>query len=61
MMRLLKDYGAATLDTLISNKIIELESEKQNIKVTDKEIQKELDTLYAQYGGKEALTRTVKI
>ena len=57
---LVKDYGPATLDTLISNKIVELESEKQNIKVTDKEIQKELDTLYAQYGGKEALTEQLK-
>ena len=57
---LVKDYGAATLDTLISDKIIELESEKQNIKVTDKEIQKELETLYAQYGGEEALTEQLK-
>ena len=57
---LVKDYGPATLDTLISNKIVELESEKQNIQVTDKEIQKELDTLYAQYGGKDALTEQLK-
>lgn len=52
---LVKNYGPATLDTLISDQIIKLEAEKQNIKVTDKEIQKELDTLYAQYGGEEAL------
>jgi foldase protein PrsA len=52
---LVESYGAATLDTLISDKIIQLEAEKQNIKVTDDEIQKELDTLYAQYGGEEAL------
>ena len=57
---MLKAYGAATLDTLISDKIIELESEKQNIKVTDDEIQKELDVLYAQYGGEEALTEQLK-
>lgn len=57
---LVKDYGPATIDTLISDKIIELEAKKQNIKVTDKEIQKELDTLYAQYGGEAALKEQLK-
>lgn len=57
---LVKDYGTATLDTLISDKIINLEAEKQNIKVTDDEIQKELDTLYAQYGGEKALKEQLK-
>ncbi len=52
---LVESYGPATLDTLISDKIVELEAEKQNIKVTEDEIQKELDVLYAQYGGEEAL------
>lgn len=57
---LVKDYGPATIDTLITDKIVELEAKKQNIKVTDKEIQKELDTLYAQYGGEAALKEQLK-
>ena len=57
---LVESYGAATLDTLISDKIIELEAAKQNIKVTDAEIQKELDVLYAQYGGEEALNEQLE-
>ena len=57
---LVETYGAATLDTLISDEIIELEAEKQNIQVTDKEIEKELELLYAQYGGKEILTEQLK-
>lgn len=57
---LVETYGPATLDTLISDKIIEMEAEKQNIQVTDKEIQKELDTLYAQYGGEEVLKEQLK-
>ena len=57
---LVKDYGAATLDTLISDKIIELESEKQNIQVTDKEIQKELDTLICSIWRGRGINGTVK-
>ena len=57
---LVESYGPATLDTLISDKIIELESKKQNIQVKDEEIQKELDTLYAQYGGEDALKEQLK-
>lgn len=52
---LVKENGPATVDALIADKIVELESKKANIKVTDEEIQKELDTLYAQYGGEDAL------
>ena len=49
---LVEDYGPATLDTLISDKIVELEAKKQNIKVTDKEIQKELDVYMLNMAGK---------
>src|SRR4051794_22628302 len=57
---LVKDYGKATLDTLISNKIVELEAEKQKIKVTDAEIQKELDVLYQQYGDEDTLKQQLE-
>lgn len=57
---LVKDYGPATVDTLIADKIVELEAAKQNISVSDQEIQKELNTLYAQYGGEAALKEQLK-
>ena len=53
-------YGKDTLNTLISNKIVELEAKKQNIKVTDKEIQKELDVLYEQYGNEDTLKQQLE-
>lgn len=52
---LLTNYGSATLDQLINDKIVELEAEKEGIKVTDKEIQKEIDTLAESYGGEDTL------
>ena len=48
-------YGAAVLDTLITNKIVELEAKKQNITVTDEDIQAEYDELVDSYGGEDAI------
>lgn len=53
-------YGKDTLNTLISNKIVELEAKKRNIKVTDEEIQKELEVLYQQYGNEDTLKQQLK-
>ncbi len=50
-----KQYGATVLDTLISNKVIELEAKKQDVSVSKKTIQSQLDTLATQYGSEEAL------
>ncbi len=50
---LVKYYGEETLNTLITNKIIELEAKKEKITVTDAEIQKEIDAIIDSYGGKE--------
>ena len=48
-------YGAAVLDTLITNKIVELEAKKQDITVTDEDIQAEYDELVESYGGEDAI------
>ena len=40
---LVASYGTDTLNTLITNKMIELEVKKQNVTVSDEDIQKELD------------------
>lgn len=50
-----EQYGAEVLDTLINNKIIALEAEKEGITVSDNAIRAEYDELVESYGGKEAL------
>lgn len=56
---LVKQNGQAVLDTLVNKKIIELEAQKQKIKVTEEEIQKELDKTIEQYGGKEQFSQAL--
>ncbi len=51
---MLSQYGAEVLNTLISNKVIELEGEKEKVKVTDEEIQAEKEELIEMYGGEES-------
>lgn len=50
-----KQYGKTVLDTLISDKVIELEAKKQHVTVSKKAIESQLDTLATQYGSEEAL------
>ncbi|PMC40828.1 foldase [Bacillus sp. UMB0899] len=45
--------GEAALDTLMTKNLINQEVEKENIKVTDKEIDAELQELIDSYGGEE--------
>ncbi|MFJ8247768.1 peptidylprolyl isomerase [Peribacillus asahii] len=52
---LVASYGTDTLNTLITNKVVELEAKKQNVTVSDEDIQKELDVLTEQYGDEETL------
>lgn len=56
---LVEQNGQAALDSLISDKIIELELKKQNITVTEEAVQAEVDKISAQYGGQEALEQAL--
>ncbi|SHR40686.1 Foldase protein prsA 1 precursor [Mycobacteroides abscessus subsp. abscessus] len=56
---LLDQYGADALDVLITNKLIELEADKQKITVSDGEVDEELATLAESYGGETALEEAV--
>lgn len=56
---LLDQYGADALDVLITNKLIELEADKQKITVSDEEVDEELATLAESYGGETALEEAV--
>ncbi len=51
--KLVDYYGAQVLDSMITEKIIELEANKANISVTKEEVQKELDKMIEQVGGEE--------
>lgn len=48
-------YGAEVLDTLINNKIVEMEAKKEGITVSDETIQTEYDELVESYGGEDAV------
>ncbi|RBP00825.1 peptidylprolyl isomerase [Rossellomorea aquimaris] len=51
---LVDQYGEAALDTLIAEKIVELEGDKEDISVKDSEIDEELKSMKDSYGGEEA-------
>lgn len=51
---LVEMYGADTTSSLIADKIVEKEVAKEKIKVTEEEIQEELDATIESYGGEEA-------
>ncbi|WP_423407883.1 peptidylprolyl isomerase [Heyndrickxia sp. MSNUG] len=53
-------YGKDTLESLITNKLIELESEKQKVKVTGTEIDEELTKLQNSYGGEDAFASALQ-
>ena len=53
-------YGSEVLNTLISNKVIGLEGEKEKIEVAEEEIQAELDELIEMYGGEESFQSIIE-
>lgn len=57
---LVNTYGADATAALITNAIIEKEASKENIKVTEKEIQEELDATIESYGGEEAYAAAIE-
>ncbi|WP_275695619.1 peptidylprolyl isomerase [Ferdinandcohnia quinoae] len=61
LYKLLTDqYGTDALESLISNKIVELEVKKEKITVSDKEMDSELDALIEAYGGEDALKSSLE-
>ncbi|HSH35588.1 peptidylprolyl isomerase [Schnuerera sp.] len=51
---LVKANGQGALDALITNKIILLESEKQDIQISEEELQEQIDKMVESLGGQEA-------
>ncbi|MGB9840808.1 foldase protein PrsA [Thermovenabulum sp.] len=56
---MVKTIGEEALDYLISQKIIDLEAKKQNITVTEEDINKELEKIYEAYGGETAFKQNL--
>ncbi|MFZ5967918.1 MAG: foldase protein PrsA [Bacillota bacterium] len=57
--RLVKQNGAQVLDALITEKIIELEAQKQNIKVTEADLEKEIQEIKDYYGGEDTFNQAL--
>ena len=58
---LVKYYGADTLENMITDKIIEAETKKVDINITDTEIQFEMDRIIEAYGGQEAFDQQMAL
>lgn len=56
---LVERYGEETLNSMVSEKIVELEIKKQDIKVDSKDIDKEFSAMADQYGGEEGLANAM--
>lgn len=50
---LVKQYGSTVLDSLIDNKIVEIKAKKKNVKITDDEIDEEMQSYIESNGGEE--------
>jgi foldase protein PrsA len=57
---LVEQYGKAALETMITNKMIELEASKEKVKISEEEQKRELQALIDSYGGAEAFEEAVK-
>ncbi|MGM9927449.1 MAG: peptidylprolyl isomerase [Bacillus sp. (in: firmicutes)] len=53
-------YGANTLESLINEKVINLEAEKEGVTVSDDEIQEELDAFIESYGGEDTFNSALE-
>ncbi|WP_254871034.1 peptidylprolyl isomerase [Bacillus sp. Marseille-Q1617] len=56
---LVDQYGEAALETLIAEKIVELESEENDITIKDSKVDEELQTIKDSYGDEEAFVEAL--
>ncbi len=57
---MVEQYGAATVDQIISDKIVAAEAKKQKVSVSASELNKEIDNLKESYGGEEAFNQALE-
>jgi foldase protein PrsA len=56
---MVEQYGAATVEQLIADKIVASEAKKQKITISDEELNKEVDKLKESYGGEEVFDQVL--
>ena len=57
--KLVEQNGEQVLNALISEKIINLEAKKQNIEVSEKDVQDKIDKIIENYGGEEEFNQAI--
>jgi foldase protein PrsA len=57
---MVEQYGSAAVDKIISEKIVASEAKKQKVTVKDSELDQEVETLKASYGGEEAFNQALE-
>ncbi|MGE7114284.1 peptidylprolyl isomerase [Lysinibacillus sp. NPDC047702] len=55
-----EQYGTEVLETLITNKMVELEAKKLGLTVSEDSIQSEYEEIMESYGGEEALQKALE-
>lgn len=58
--RLVEQNGKQVLDSLITEKIIGLEVEKQKIEISEEDLEKEMQKIVDYYGGEDAFNQTLE-
>ncbi|MEH7482740.1 peptidylprolyl isomerase [Neobacillus drentensis] len=57
---MVEQYGAATVDKIIGDKIVAAEAKKQKVNITNSILNKEVEKLKASYGGEEAFKQALE-
>jgi foldase protein PrsA len=57
---MVEQYGAATVEQLIADKIVASEAKKEKVTITDKELNEEVDKLKESYGGEEVFNQMLE-
>jgi foldase protein PrsA len=56
---MVEQYGAATVEQLIADKIVASEAKKEKITISDEELNEEVDKLKESYGGEEVFNQVL--
>ncbi|MDF2789333.1 MAG: foldase [Neobacillus sp.] len=57
---MVEQYGAATVEQLIADKIVDSEAKKEKVTITDEELNEEVDKLKESYGGEDVFNQMLE-
>lgn len=58
---LVKQNGSQALDTIIMKKVVSMEAHKENVQVSEGDVDKEIEEMAEQYGGIEAFSQVMNM